>query len=142
MSPLSPVWIPSSPSFAPGLSFRESLLTQTFRGWIMRGLILAAAITTGAFAQSYLGGVRGLVQDPGKATIATAKVTLINQGTNVARSELSNASGEFSFSQVDPGTYMLTAGIARLQESRAKRHYRWHPGIPHHRSQNGGRRRQ
>lgn len=75
----------------------------------MRGLILAAAITTGAFAQSYLGGVRGLVQDPGKATIATAKVTLINQGTNVARSELSNASGEFSFSQVDPGTYMLTA---------------------------------
>jgi trimeric autotransporter adhesin len=75
----------------------------------MRGFILAAAITTGAFAQSYLGGVRGLVQDPGKATIATAKVTLLNQGTNVARSELSNASGEFSFSQVDPGTYTLTA---------------------------------
>jgi hypothetical protein len=75
----------------------------------MRGLILAAAITTGAFAQSYLGGVRGLVQDPGKASIATAKVTLTNQGTNVSRSELSNASGEFSFSQVDPGTYMLVA---------------------------------
>src|SRR5580693_6189868 len=75
----------------------------------MRGLILAAAFATSAFAQSYLGGVRGLVQDPGKATIATAKVTLTNQGTNVARSELSNASGEFSFSQVDPGTYMLTA---------------------------------
>src|SRR5580698_9674098 len=76
---------------------------------IVRGTLLAAAITTGAFAQSYLGGVRGLVQDPGKATIATAKVTLTNQGTNVARSELSNASGEFSFSQVDPGTYTLTA---------------------------------
>src|SRR5580698_9504640 len=76
---------------------------------IVRGTLLAAAITTGAFAQSYLGGVRGLVQDPGKATIATAKVTLTNQGTNVSRSELSNASGEFSFSQVDPGTYMLTA---------------------------------
>ncbi len=75
----------------------------------MRGLILAAAFATSAFAQSYLGGVRGLVQDPGKATIATAKVTLTNMGTNVARSELSNASGEFSFSQVDPGTYMLTA---------------------------------
>src|SRR3984957_5965774 len=78
-----------------------------------RGMILGAAfvsvMTTGALAQSYLGGVRGLVQDPGKATIATAKVTLTNQGTNVARSELSNASGEFSFSQVDPGTYTLTA---------------------------------
>src|SRR5271167_52384 len=76
---------------------------------IVCGIILATAMTTGAFAQSYLGGVRGLVQDPGKATIATAKVTLTNQGTNVARSELSNGLGEFVFSQVDPGTYSLTA---------------------------------
>ena len=74
-----------------------------------RAMILAVAITSGAFSQSYLGGVRGLVQDPGKATVATAKVTLLNQGTNVARSELSNGAGEFSFSQVDPGTYTLTA---------------------------------
>src|SRR5580692_6810374 len=88
-----------------------------------RGMILGAAfvsvMTTGALAQSYLGGVRGLVQDPGKATIATAKVTLTNQGTNVARSELSNASGEFSFSQVDPGTYTLTAespGFKRVEQ--------------------------
>src|SRR5271165_1747745 len=78
------------------------------RGKVL-GILLAAAMTTGAFAQSYLGGVRGLVQDPAKASIATAKVTLTNQGTNVARSELSNAQGEFVFSQVDPGTYTLTA---------------------------------
>ncbi len=76
---------------------------------IVRGIILAAAVTTGVFAQSYLGGVRGLVQDPAKASIATAKVTLTNEGTNVARSGLSNASGEFVFSQVDPGTYSLAA---------------------------------
>lgn len=79
------------------------------RGFLC-GVILAAAVTTtGVYAQSYLGGVRGLVQDPGKATIATAKVTLLNQGTNVARSELSNALGEFVFSQVNPGTYSLIA---------------------------------
>ena len=41
-----------------------------------QGIFLAAAMTSGAFAQSYLGGVRGLVQDPGKASVATAKVTL------------------------------------------------------------------
>jgi hypothetical protein len=73
---------------------------------ILSGLILA---TAGAFAQSYLGGVRGLVQDPAKATIATAKVTLTNEGTNVARSGLTNAAGEFVFSQLDPGTYTLSA---------------------------------
>ena len=79
----------------------------------MRGsfqtIVLAAAlsISTGAFAQSYLGGVRGLVQDPAKATIATAKMTLTNEGTNVVRSGLSNSQGEFVFSQIDPGTYTL-----------------------------------
>ncbi|HTB15180.1 MAG TPA: TonB-dependent receptor [Bryobacteraceae bacterium] len=85
----------------------------------MRGFLCVATLATSAFAQSYLGGVRGLVQDPGRATIATAKVTLTNQGTNVGRSELSNASGEFSFSQVDPGTYMLTAeapGFKRVEQ--------------------------
>jgi len=84
----------------------------------MRGtILLAAAITSGAFAQSYLGGVRGLVQDPGKASIATAKVTLTNQGTNVARSGLSNGQGEYVFSQVDPGTYMLTAEAPGFRKS-------------------------
>ena len=78
------------------------------RGFFSR-IILAAAFTTGAFAQSYLGGVRGLVQDPAKAAVATAKVTLVNAGTNVVRSGLSNASGEFVFSQIDPGTYTLSA---------------------------------
>lgn len=79
----------------------------------MRGffscMFLAAACTTGGFAQSYLGGIRGLIQDPAKAVIATAKVTLTNEGTNVSRSELSNVSGEFVFSQIDPGTYTLSA---------------------------------
>ena len=75
----------------------------------MRGFLLSAVLATSVFGQSYLGGVRGLVQDPAKSSIATAKVTLLNQGTNVARSELSNGAGEFSFSQVDPGTYTLTA---------------------------------
>jgi len=79
----------------------------------MRGffscLLLAAAFSTGGFAQSYLGGIRGSVQDPAKAAVATAKVTLTNQGTNVSRSELSNAQGEFVFSQIDPGTYTLAA---------------------------------
>jgi len=77
----------------------------------MRGVsfFLAAALSTGAFAQSYQGGIRGLIQDPAKAAIATAKVTLTNEGTTVSRSELSNAAGEFVFSQIDPGTYTLSA---------------------------------
>lgn len=79
---------------------------------IFKGILFAAAVSTtvsGVFAQSYLGGVRGLVSDPAKAAIATAKVTLTNEGTSIVRSGLTNTSGEFVFSQVDPGTYTLAA---------------------------------
>jgi hypothetical protein len=83
----------------------------------VKGILLAVVISTGASAQSYLGGVRGLVSDPAKASIANAKVTLTNQGTNVARSGLSNNAGEFVFSQVDPGTYTLSAESPGFRKS-------------------------
>jgi len=43
------------------------------------GLWLASLLQ----AQSYLGGLRGLIQDPGGAVIVTARVTLTNQTTGV-----------------------------------------------------------
>ena len=44
-------------------------------------------------AQSFVGGVRGLVQDPGGAIIANAKVTLKNEATGLSRTAVSNAAG-------------------------------------------------
>lgn len=67
-------------------------------------LVLSAAIL---WAQSYQGGVRGLVQDPGSSIIPAAKVLLINQATGVSRSTLTNASGEYVFGSLDPGTYSV-----------------------------------
>jgi hypothetical protein len=60
-------------------------------------------------AQSYVGGVRGLVQDAGGAVMANAKVNLINEATQVTRATVTNGSGEFVFSQVDPATYTVAA---------------------------------
>jgi len=59
-------------------------------------------------AQSFVGQVRGVVQDPGGAVIANATVTLTNTATNVARNATSNATGEYSFPQLDPATYSIT----------------------------------
>jgi trimeric autotransporter adhesin len=69
--------------------------------------VLALMGTATLSAQTYQGGIRGVVQDPGGAVIPNAKVTLMNQATNVSRSSLSNADGTYVFSQVDPATYSL-----------------------------------
>ena len=69
-------------------------------------------------AQTFQGGIRGLVQDPGGAVIASAKLTLVNQATGISRSGLSNAEGEYAFSALDPAEYTLRAespGFKTLQ---------------------------
>jgi hypothetical protein len=65
-----------------------------------------------AWPQSYQGGVRGVIQDPGGAVIAGAKVALQNQASNVARTVLSNAQGEYVFSALDPASYDLQVEAA------------------------------
>ncbi len=70
---------------------------------------LSMALAGFAFAQSYLGGIRGTVSDSSGAAIPDVKVTLTNQGTGVARSTISNSTGAFVFSDVDPATYSITA---------------------------------
>jgi hypothetical protein len=59
-------------------------------------------------AQSYYGGLRGLVTDQASSAVAAAKVTLTDQGTGTARSTISTAEGEFVFTQVVPGTFTVS----------------------------------
>ena len=60
-------------------------------------------------AQSFQGGVRGIVSDQAGAAVPVAKVMLINEGTNEQRATLSNAVGEYTFTAVDPATYTVQA---------------------------------
>ncbi len=76
----------------------------------LRALALAGAIIVTPptfFGQSFQGGVRGRIHDQSNAAIATAKVTLTAQATNVSRSTLSNDAGEYSFPTVNPETYTI-----------------------------------
>src|SRR5215469_15662652 len=81
-------------------------------------LLLSIAGSLAISAQSFVGSVRGLIQDPGGAVIASANVTLLNQATGTSRATVSNASGEYAFSQLEPATYMLSveaAGFKKLE---------------------------
>jgi hypothetical protein len=92
---------------------------QTISGAFRTTTLFALAVLT-VCAQTYQGGVRGLVQDPDGAAIPAAKVTLVNQATGVMRSTVSGATGEYSFSSIDPATYNMTVeapGFKRMQRN-------------------------
>ena len=77
------------------------------------GLIGALLVTATAFtasAQTYHGGLRGAVRDPA-GVVPGADVALANEETNLTRTTVSNAVGEYAFPNVLPGTYTVRASL-------------------------------
>jgi trimeric autotransporter adhesin len=69
-------------------------------------LALIAAGAAPVLAQTYHGGLRGLVREQG-AVVPGAGVDLINEATNGTRHTQTNTVGEYAFINVDPGTYTV-----------------------------------
>jgi hypothetical protein len=79
------------------------------------GVLLLLLHGTG-FAQSFQGGLRGVVKDAG-GVIPGVEVTLTNEQTNISRSVVTNDGGDFAFASVDPGTYILKASLQGYKTS-------------------------
>jgi trimeric autotransporter adhesin len=62
-----------------------------------------------ALAQSFQGGIRGLVADTSGASVSSAKILLLNEFTGATLATLSTAEGEYVFNAVVPATYTLSA---------------------------------
>src|SRR5579862_6945449 len=88
---------------------------------INRLLVLVSALAFAAviaMGQSFVGEVRGVIQDPGGAVIANANVTLRNDATGTTQTTVSNSAGEYVFPQIAPATYTLTVempGFKKLE---------------------------
>ncbi len=74
-------------------------------------LTLVLMAITAAKAQTGNGVVRGMVFDPAKAAVPSAKVELMNLGTNIANRVVSSTSGDYYFGNVQPGRYRLTVEL-------------------------------
>jgi hypothetical protein len=61
--------------------------------------------------------VLGTVKDASNAVVTGAQVTLRNVATNSARTEKTNAEGNYTFSHVDPGAYTLTVEMTGFQKA-------------------------
>ncbi len=68
---------------------------------------LALFVVTGIFAQQT--SLNGVVTDPTGAVIPNASITIVNIATSAQRDTTSDSQGRYSFVQVTPSTYRLTA---------------------------------
>jgi hypothetical protein len=83
-----------------------------------RFLVFILVLCTGAcasYAQSTFGTILGVAQDASGAVVAGATVTLTNTGTAAQRIATTDSTGEFTFSNIDVGTYSVTIAAAGFE---------------------------
>src|SRR5438874_1920449 len=87
-------------------------------------LSFLAIIFSGAllFAQSEVGttGVNGIITDPSGATVAGAKITATNTGTNFVRQTTSTAAGLYSLTNLSVGAYDIKVEMAGFKTAEQK----------------------
>jgi Carboxypeptidase regulatory-like domain len=71
--------------------------------------VIALVGATSALSQAVNGSLVGMVTDSSGAAVPTARITVIETNTGVRRSINTNESGNYTFSDLPPGTYTVTA---------------------------------
>ena len=92
-------------------------LRLKFSRYLLFWAVLSGA--PGLWAQG-TSSIQGVVTDPTKAVVADAKITMTEEGTGVARSTTTQATGQYQFSLVRPGTYTLVVEAAGFAVSRSE----------------------
>ena len=87
--------------------------------WCFLALLFVPLATTSAWAQTFTGGVRGVVTDSG-GVVPGVTVTLINETNGAARDAVSNERGLYDFSAVPPGVYTVKAELTGFKTFESK----------------------
>ncbi len=95
-------------------------ITKIISRRLLLSCFLTLLIASSADAQSYQGGLRGSLHDSTGNVLPNVTLTLLNTATNQARTTVTNASGEYFFEKIDPGSYKISAtqtGFKKLDRS-------------------------
>ena len=76
---------------------------------VSASFVLVVCFSFAAFAQFELASIVGTVKDPTGLPMAQVAVEIRSLATNVVRSTISSATGNFDFVALQPGRYALTA---------------------------------
>jgi hypothetical protein len=79
---------------------------------------LFTLVAAPAFAQLQAGRIVGTVLDTQKAGIPGATITVTNVATNINRTAVTDAEGNYVVTPLDPGTYNVTAEMSGFQTTR------------------------
>src|SRR5205823_1779144 len=79
------------------------------RLWLALLLFLALVTARKAFSQAVNASLVGTVTDSSGAAVPNVKISLSETNTGVSRSTNTNESGNYTFSDLPPGTYTVTA---------------------------------
>ncbi|MGA2745629.1 MAG: TonB-dependent receptor [Candidatus Sulfotelmatobacter sp.] len=79
-------------------------------------LAVVVSISSLSFGQQLTGTLSGTTKDTTGAVVTNAKVTMKNEQSNDTRTTVSNETGYFSITAVQPGTYTVTIGAAGFKE--------------------------
>lgn len=71
----------------------------------------------GAYGQTFRGAINGTVTDASGAAVPGANVTATELATSVAHTTVSTGDGQFSFQDIQPGTYTVTVTAASVRAS-------------------------
>ncbi len=83
----------------------------------LTGFAVCALLATSIFGQTDSARLEGTVQDQTGAVIPNAKVTLVNTKTQARAEAIVDASGNFVFASLQPGTYTLTAEASGFRKT-------------------------
>jgi hypothetical protein len=93
-----------------------SLAHRVSASWLaVLGLLTILSVP--AFSQSTGGRILGRVADPTGAVLAGVKVTLTNEATGATRDTQTNASGDYTFVEIVPGTYRVEYELTGFKKS-------------------------
>src|SRR5690242_18090001 len=70
-------------------------------------LLFVLGLSSPAFAQSFLGTIRGTVVDPQGQVVPSAAVLITDEATGVPRSLETDAQGRYEAPNMRPGTYRV-----------------------------------
>jgi hypothetical protein len=98
---------------------RRGFASRIF-GSLLLALLFALWAAPGLFAQADTGSIQGTIKDQTGAVIPGAKVTLTNEGTNLAITMTAGGDGSYIFAPVKIGIYAVSAeapGFAKAVQS-------------------------
>ena len=90
-------------------------MSNAFSRWCVLALLFVPFATSTAWAQTFTGGVRGVVTDSG-GVVPGVTVTLLSEDNGASRDAVSNERGQYDFSAVNPGVYTVSAELTGFKK--------------------------